>query len=168
MPLTHHTYLKSPTARWLLATLLLVLILIFLWHHHVTSTKEMSRIRKANANRQAPVVVKSAYTRDVPVYLTGLGSVTPTYNVTVKTQIDGQLLKVYFKEGQMVKMGELLALIDPRPYEAQLIQFQGQLERDQALLANAGIDLTRYRRRTAYWIGISAGLCYPSRIGQTG
>jgi len=92
-----------------------------------------------------PVVTAKAFIKDVPVYLNALGGVTPTYSVTIHTQINGILIAVNFKEGQMVKKGDLLAQIDPRPYQAQLIQFQGQLQRDKALLANALIDLKRYQ-----------------------
>lgn len=91
------------------------------------------------------VTAATAKSATVPVYLPALGTVTPFYTVTIKTQINGQLQKVLFKEGQVVKKGELLAQIDPRPYEAQLTQFEGQLERDKALLANAKIDLKRYQ-----------------------
>jgi multidrug efflux system membrane fusion protein len=92
-----------------------------------------------------PVVLGKATIANVPVYLNGLGSVTPTNTVTVKTQVNGQLQAVYFQEGQNVILGQLLAQIDPRPFEAQLIQYQGQYERDQALLANAQTDLKRYQ-----------------------
>ncbi len=92
------------------------------------------------------VVTAHTYTRSVPVFLNALGSVTPTETVTVRTQINGQLQKVFFLEGQSVKKGELLALIDERPYQAQLTQFEGQLVRDQALLSNARIDLERYQK----------------------
>lgn len=93
-----------------------------------------------------PVVLAVARTADVPIYLPALGAVTPKYTVTVRTQINGQLLHVLFTEGQMVKTGDVLAEIDPRPYQAQLIQYQGQLERDQALLENARHDLQRYQK----------------------
>lgn len=91
------------------------------------------------------VVLGKVQTSNVPVYFTALGSVIPTYTVTVRTQINGQLLRVLFREGQMVKAGDLLAQIDPRLYEAQLVQYQGQLARDQALLANAKVDQKRYQ-----------------------
>ena len=101
------------------------------------------------AGAPIPVGVATAAKGDIPIVLKALGTVTPLATVTVKTQITGQLVQVAFTEGQMVKKGDLLAVVDPRPYEVALQQAQGTLEKDQALLKNAQIDLERYRRLVA-------------------
>ncbi|MCC6610650.1 MAG: MdtA/MuxA family multidrug efflux RND transporter periplasmic adaptor subunit [Burkholderiales bacterium] len=100
----------------------------------------------AGAGGPTPVVAVPARTGSIDVYLNGLGTVTPDRTVTVRSRVDGQLLRVLFQEGQAVKPGELLAEIDPRPFEVQLAQAEGQLLRDRALLDNARLDLARYQK----------------------
>ncbi len=92
-----------------------------------------------------PVVIAKAKRTNVPVYLTGLGNVSAFYTTTVKTRVDGQLMSVAFQEGDDVKKGQDLALIDPRPYQVMLEQAEGTLAKDTALLADAKIDLERYK-----------------------
>ena len=91
------------------------------------------------------VAVASAETHDIPVILSGLGTVTPLATVTIKSQISGYLTRVEFTEGQPVRKGDLLAQVDPRPYEALLEQYEGALAKDQAALDNARLDLKRYQ-----------------------
>ncbi|WP_454825038.1 MdtA/MuxA family multidrug efflux RND transporter periplasmic adaptor subunit [Paraburkholderia xenovorans] len=97
------------------------------------------------ANMAQPVHVAAAVQGEMPVVLTALGTVTPLANVTVLPQLSGTLQEVYFKEGQMVKKGDVLAQIDPRPYQISLDNAQGTLARDEALLQTARLDLKRYQ-----------------------
>ena len=92
-----------------------------------------------------PVVAAAAKTGDLPIYLNGLGSAVALYTVTVRTRVDGELFSIPVREGQMVAAGDLIAEIDPRPFQVQLLQAHGQKERDEAILANARVDLERYR-----------------------
>jgi len=91
-----------------------------------------------------PATVATAKRRDVPVYLTGLGTVQAFNTVTIRTQVDGQLIKVAFTEGQEVKAGDLLAQIDPRPFQAAYDQAVAKKAQDEANLANANLDLQRF------------------------
>lgn len=105
--------------------------------------KQEGSARAAAMNRKVPVLAEKVQRRDVPIVLEGLGTVTPLATVQVRSQVDGRLMSVGFKEGQPVKKGEQLALIDPRPFQIALKQAQATLQRDQAQLRNAKLLLER-------------------------
>ena len=131
--------------RWIIALLVICLLAVGIY---LFFNKEQSRGANQGQKPSAPtvpVVAVETKKTDFNVYITGLGTVTPVYTVTVRTRVDGQLMEVLFREGQVVSSGDLLATVDPRPYEAQLTQAEGQMARDQALLKNAQLDLERYR-----------------------
>jgi len=92
-----------------------------------------------------PVVVATAQKGDLPVYFNGLGTVTAFNTVTVRSRVDGQIVKINFTEGQMVHQGDSLVEIDPRPYQVQLEQAEGQLAKDQAQLHDVQVDYQRYQ-----------------------
>ena len=100
---------------------------------------------RAAYTQSIPVGVAAVQQRDMPVYLVGLGSVTPLYSVNVKSRVDGELVQVNFKEGQNVRKGELLAVIDPRPYQVTLSQAEAQKFKDEASLRDAKLNYQRYK-----------------------
>lgn len=119
------------------------------WYISQTGTTPPARQGNRFAGIPTPVGIAVAAKGEIPVVVRALGTVTPLNTVNVKTQITGQLVKVEFKEGQMVKQGDLLALVDPRPYDVALQQALGQQQRDEALLKNAQLDLERYKKLVA-------------------
>ncbi|MBF0435069.1 MAG: MdtA/MuxA family multidrug efflux RND transporter periplasmic adaptor subunit [Magnetococcales bacterium] len=100
---------------------------------------------RRGGNRPQPVSVREVQVANLPVWLPAIGTITPIAQVTVRSRVDGELIRLHFQEGTMVQKGQLLAEIDPRPFQAQLRQNRGQLTRDLALLDNARLDLARYR-----------------------
>ncbi len=121
----------------------LLLLLAFGGCQSANSSKDKQAL--AATTRSVPVAVASAVVQDMPVYLTGLGSVTAYNTVSVKSRVDGQLIQVNFREGQQVKKGDLLVLIDPRPYQVQLDQAQAQLFKDRASLRDAQLNYQRFK-----------------------
>jgi len=144
------THVRSARrSRVVLATVALVVLAIIVggwWFLANRSASTSGPGRPGDPGAKAsPVVAAKVRQGEIDVYLNALGTVTPRNVVTVRSRVDGQLMRVSFREGQLVKAGELLAEIDPRPFEVQLTQAQGQLAKDQALLKNAQLDLERYR-----------------------
>ncbi len=101
---------------------------------------------RGGMNQTAPVSVATAQRGDLPVYYEGLGTATAYNTVTIHTRVDGQLMNVAFKEGQLVHQGDVLAEIDPRPYQVQLEQAEGQMAHDQAALKDAQVNADRYQQ----------------------
>jgi len=135
---THHSHWL-----WLLVLLPVGLVLYLLWPT-ITGAKSAAAAKAAKGPAPIQVVAVAATQGNIGVYYTGLGAVTPLATVTVRTVVNGQLMSVNFKEGDLVQKGDPLIQIDPRPYQAVVTQVEGQLIRDQALLDNAHVDLTRY------------------------
>ncbi|SDR62789.1 membrane fusion protein, multidrug efflux system [Rhizobiales bacterium GAS113] len=108
------------------------------------AVEQQSSTRPAAGPAPIPVTIASVVSADFPVYLTGLGTVQPYTTVTVRSRVDGEVIKVGFKQGQMVKEGDLLVQIDPRPYQAALEQAQAKKAQDEATLKDAQLNLQRY------------------------
>ena len=139
--------------RWLGVVLALVVVSAVAWVVRARSRSATAGAGRAGMaqgqGRPVPVTLATVSRRDVPVYLDGLGNVIAFRTVTIKTQVDGLLESVLFKEGQAVRKGQVLAQIDPRPFRNQLHQGEGALARDQAQLVGARLDLERYRTLAA-------------------
>jgi multidrug efflux system membrane fusion protein len=134
---------RNVNQQWIELGGMLLLLLAFSGCQSSDASKEKQAL--AATTRSVPVAVASAVEQDMPVYLTGLGSVTAYNTVSVKSRVDGQLIQVNFREGQQVKKGDLLVLIDPRPFQVQLASAQAQLFKDQASLRDAQLNYQRFK-----------------------
>jgi multidrug efflux system membrane fusion protein len=123
---------------WIGGGVLLLILLALLWTRACKGTSD-----KAAGARPVPIIAATARQGEMSLNLSALGTVTPLNTVTVRSRVDGQLLRVAFTEGQFVKEGDLLAEIDPRPFQVQLMQAEGQLAKDQAAQTNALADQRR-------------------------
>ncbi len=130
----------------LLLIVLVVIVLMVALVRYIQHKQPVAAANRGRLGQNGPVAVgtATAVLGDIAVKIPALGTVTPLATVTVRTQISGVMQRIFFTEGQLVKQGDTLAQIDPRPYEAALQQMQGNLKRDQALLADARLDLKRY------------------------
>jgi multidrug efflux system membrane fusion protein len=144
---------QPPSSRgrwiWLIVLLALGVAAYFLWPkikaYQATQSPAPTSGKGKGKGGTVLVVAARAKKGNIGVIYTALGAVTPVYTDLVRSRVDGELMRVLFKEGQIVKKGDLLEEIDPRPYQVQLDQAQGQLVHDQALLKNAHVDLDRYK-----------------------
>src|SRR5580700_4715923 len=140
---------EQPKSHWWVWVLIAAILLIggFIYYRHRQAAAEAAaKAKAAQLPRAVPIVTATAKKGDIGVYVEALGAVTPVYTVNVTSRVQGQVMNVYYKEGQMVRKGQPLLEIDPRPFQAALTQVEGQLEHDQALLAEARIDLDRYQQ----------------------
>jgi len=147
-PPSYEPSFHEPTQKrhgWVWALLVIAVGVGGLLYYQRHSTGESSKAKAAPAPRAVPITMAPAKKGDIGVYVEALGTVTPVYTVTVTSRVQGEIMNVYYKEGQMVSKGDPLLDIDPRPYQAALTQVEGQLAHDQALLAESQIDLDRYK-----------------------
>lgn len=129
---------------WILLLLLLALAFVLIFHHHEAAKKKAAAL----AARPTPgITVTSATAQkgNIGVYLDAIGTVTPVYTVSITSEVTGLIGTVHYQEGQLVEKGDALVDVDPRPYSATLLQAQGALERDEGVLAQARMDVERYR-----------------------
>jgi multidrug efflux system membrane fusion protein len=160
---------KRRKGRWLPWLMLVLAVAAAAYFYRQPGSHQAGAKSKSGkmADLPIPVSIANAVQGDFPVYLTGLGTVTPLHTVTVRSRVDGELVKVAFTEGQMVRQGDLLAEIDPRPFKIQLQQAEGQLQRDEALLKNAETDLVRYKTLLAQdSIAAQQSVTQESLVGQ--
>jgi membrane fusion protein, multidrug efflux system len=137
----------SAARKWIVLLVIIAVVAAAVWKIRKNSQEEdsLQQIMAAQAERPAPVQVSAVQQKTMPIFLTALGTVTAYNTVTIKSRVDGQLMQVPVTEGQAVRQGQVLAEIDPKPYQAALEQAQGQLVKDQANAVNARAEAERYQ-----------------------
>ncbi|GAC1357250.1 MAG: MdtA/MuxA family multidrug efflux RND transporter periplasmic adaptor subunit [Acidobacteriaceae bacterium] len=163
---------KKPTntaaRKWIILAVILLAVGAAIWVIRRNGEKLTAQSQKMEAamNRPTPVQTQPVQQRTMPIYLTALGTVTAYNTVTIKPRVDGQLLRVNFREGQAVSKGQLLLEIDPRPYQAALAQAEGQLAKDQASAKNADAEAARYT--ALYQAGVVSKESQQTQISNAG
>jgi multidrug efflux system membrane fusion protein len=162
---------RSAGGLWRRVALVLILIAAGIFaFYRIQSNKQaaLAETAKTNAaaNRAVPVTVAPVASRTMPIYFTALGTVTAYNSVTIKSRVDGQLLSVNVREGQQVRQGQLLAQIDPRPYDAALAQAVGQLAKDEAAARNNEAEANRYH--ALYQAGVVSKESEQAQISNSG
>lgn len=142
-----HTPVKKRRHAWVWVVVLLLFGLLFYWviRHEQKSQAAVTGGGRRGQGGKVPVTTATAHSGNMGIYQDAIGTVTPVYMDSITAQASGPITAVHFREGQLVHKGDPLIDIDPRPYQAQLMQAQGALERDQGLLAEAEMDLDRYK-----------------------
>jgi len=126
--------------------IVLVLLCVFYFYRQHVKAVEAAQAQAKQPRPGVPIQTVTARTGDIGVYINALGTVTPVYTATITSRVDGQITNVAYREGQMVRKGDLLIEIDPRPFQAALTQAQGTLAKDEAVLNEARIDLNRFQQ----------------------
>jgi multidrug efflux system membrane fusion protein len=139
-PQAHRSYL------WVWIVVILGLAIGGLtYYRKQQAAAETAKAKAAAAHRSVPITTDTVRQGPIGVYINALGTVTPVYTATITSRVDGQIVSVNYREGQMVRKGDVLIQVDPRPYQAALTQAQGTLAHDEALLSESRIDLDRYQ-----------------------
>ena len=150
----HGHYTPQPTSgkkskAWIWLVILVVILAAgYFMYNQYQAMQQHAAQRRNRRPQSVPVTTARAQKSDMNVYVEALGTVTPIYTDTITSRVSGQIVNIYYREGQMVHNGDTLIDIDPRPYHATVTQMEGQLAKDQALLSEAQLDLDRYQ--TAY------------------
>ncbi len=158
----------SRITKWVVLLVVLAAVAFAVWRIRNNGKEQAAEAQKsaAAADRPIPVLTTPVVQRPMPIYLTALGTVTAYNTVTIKSRVDGQLLRVPVREGQAVRQGQLLMEIDPRPYQATLAQAQGQLAKDQATAKNADAEAARYT--ALYQAGVVSKESQQSQVSGAG